>query len=382
MCSADYGPRCDYGPGTCLPRGLLVEEARTNVATESEQFNDAIWTKTRTSVSVNTTAAPDGTTTADTLVEDTTASNTHVLNRILGNPLAAATYTYSIYAKAAGRRYIELILIVDPASTNVLYATMFDLQTGTITTTSSASSPTATANAIQAAGNGWYRCVVTIGNPSGLRVDVSHALSDTPTAPAFTVAPAYTGDGTSGAFLWGAQLEAGAFATSYIPTIASTVTRSADVATITGSLFSQWYAQPQGTFIVEVIPPSTFAGSPVNIATSDGTTANRIRMFNGNVSHIFVTTNSINVADVDGGSMTAGVTNKVAAAYRQDDFAASANGGSVGTDTSGGVPTGQNVLNIGSTSPTTAISTLNGHIRSIRYVPVRAADFQLQQVTT
>jgi hypothetical protein len=224
-----------------------------NLLTFTEQFNDAVWTKTRTSVSVNTTAAPDGTTTADTLVEDTTASNTHVLNRILGSPLAAATYTYSIYAKAAGRRYIELILIVDPASTNVRYATMFDLQTGTITTTSSASSPTATANAIQAADNGWYRCSITIGNPSGLRVDVSHALSDTPTAPALAVAPAYTGDGVSGAFIWGAQLETGSTATAYQRVVSSFDVTQAGVPDV-------WYLSFDGTddgMLTGTITPGT-----------------------------------------------------------------------------------------------------------------------------
>jgi hypothetical protein len=373
--TAYYGPRFDYDPVTLLPRGLLIEEQRANLATYSEQFNDAIWTKTRTSVSVNTTAAPDGTTTADTLVEDTTASNTHVLNRILGNPLAAATYTYSIYAKAAGRRYIELILIVDPASTNVRYATMFDLQTGTITTTSSASSPTATANAIQAAGNGWYRCVVTIGNPSGLRVDVSHALSDTPTAPALAVAPAYTGDGVSGAFIWGAQLEAGAFATSYIPTIASTVTRSADIATITGSLFSQWYNQQTGSFIAEWA---------INNANSTGRYI--VKAFSPSVAQgygLWLNSNSIDTrawigaTSITAGNATLSTANKAAFGYRAGDNAASVNGiAAVASSATG--PTDATYLEIGSAGA----SYFNGHIRSIRYVPVRAADFQLQQVTT
>jgi hypothetical protein len=383
--TAYYGPRFDYDPVTLLPRGLLIEEQRANLATYSEQFNDAIWTKTRTSVSVNTTAAPDGTTTADTLVEDTTASNTHVLNRILGNPLAAATYTYSIYAKAAGRRYIELILIVDPASTNVRYATMFDLQTGAITTTSSASSPTATANAIQAAGNGWYRCVVTIGNPSGLRVDVSHALSDTPTAPALAVAPAYTGDGVSGAFLWGAQLEAGAFATSYIPTIASTVTRSADIAAITGSLFSQWYRQEEGSFLLEYLATADPAGTyrtQLQARNTGATSYSQIR--NANLTPTTAVINNqvvvggVTQADLPSASLGAGAVVKTTLAYRTNDFSAVTNGATPVTDTSGSVASDIALLAFNGG----AFSAGQTWFRSIRYVPVRAADFQLQQVTT
>ena len=374
--TAFYGPRFDFDPVTLQPRGLLVEEQRTNLATFSDQFNDAIWTKTRSSVSFNTTAAPDGTTTADTLVEDTTAANTHTLNRILGNPLAAATYTYSIYAKPAGRRYIQLILIVDPASTNVRYAVMFDLQTGVVTTTSTASSPTATANAIQAAGNGWYRCVISIGNPSGLRFDVSHALSDTPTSPASALAVNYTGDGVSGAFIWGAQLEAGAFATSYIPTVASTVTRSADVATITGQNFAQWYGPTAGTFVAEF--QTLFSGAApatVYALTADANVSKRF---------VYIGSGSEQAATFDGttivtaaGDITGPVA-KVASVYDASGRAIVSNGGAV---TSGAVVAGYStasLLNIGNFSGSSGF----GWFRNIRFIPARAADFQLQGLST
>jgi hypothetical protein len=182
---------------------------------------------------------------------------------------------------------------------------------------------------------------------------------------------------TGSAIIYGAQLEAGAFATSYIPTIASTVTRSADVATITGSLFSQWFNPAEGTLIVNIVPSLTIAANTRAGTITDGT--NRIadvyidagawKTFNGTTNVTPSGSTAVLNADV-----------KFAAAYRSGDYAASMNGGSVGTATTAGVQV-SNRLTMG-TNITNSAGFLNGHIRSIRYVPVRAADFQLQQVTT
>jgi hypothetical protein len=171
------------------------------------------------------------------------------------------------------------------------------------------------------------------------------------------------------------QVEAGAFATSYIPTIASTVTRSADVATITGSLFSQWYRQPEGTLIAEFSGPS--GGYPVNM--TDGTNNNATGL-------VYLTGTTLRGITVVSGSgrfvdMTASASpaiNKTAYGYRLNDLGGSTNGGTVLTNTTAPIPTLDRMF-IGTFSN---FSYLNGHIRSIRYVPVRAADFQLQQVTT
>jgi hypothetical protein len=186
---------------------------RRNLLTYSEQFDNAAWSTVRASVTANATMAPDGATTADKVVEDTTAGNTHLFNRLLGNPLGAGTYTYTAYLKQAGRRYSQITLIIDPASTNIRYAVMFDLQDGVVTTTASVVSPTATAHSITSIGDGWYRCSITIGNPSGLRIDKQLSLSNTAAANASGVN--YDGDGTSGVFIWGAQLELGSTPTTY-----------------------------------------------------------------------------------------------------------------------------------------------------------------------
>jgi hypothetical protein len=180
-------------------------------------------------------------------------------------------------------------------------------------------------------------------------------------------------------FIWGAQLEAGAFATSYIPTIASTVTRSADVATITGSLFSQWYNQSEGGFIIDYGALASFNfPTPFMAADSAASSTKRIQIYLSGNSPTYRVTDGTDQAAVSLPSVTIPATSKYAVTYRLNDFAGTANGGSVGTDTSGTIPA-VNTLYIGNQN---SAQFINGHIRSIRYVPVRAADFQLQQVTT
>jgi hypothetical protein len=174
------------------------------------------------------------------------------------------------------------------------------------------------------------------------------------------------------------QVEVGAFATSYIPTIASTVTRSADAAAITGSLFSQWYNQSAGSFIVVADSPGVSGAA--NITTvDDGTLNERIRILTDVLDpKVIVTDGGVTQANIDAGAITALQPFNMSAAYALNDIAACLNGGTVGTDTSATLPT-VTILRAGADS---AGNYLNGHIRSIRYVPVRAADFQLQQVTT
>jgi hypothetical protein len=350
--TAYYGPRFDYDPVTLLPRGLLVEEARTNLLTYSEQFDNAAWTKTAATITANATVSPDGATTADKIVEDAT-NNWHGARQVAGSGTVGI---FSFYAKAAER---SRLWVAGDTPDFVAATAVFNISNGTV------QSGTGT---ITAVGNGWYRCSISTtvsarGCTIALATDAGTAIR--------------VGDGTSGAFVWGAQLEAGAFATSYIPTIASTVTRSADVATITGSLFSQWYRQDEGSFIADAVyAVAVNLGDRFTTQTDDGTANNRILT---TVDVAAVDVGGVRQATLDGGTPLDGASNKLAFAYKANDFAVSLNSAAVVTDTSGTLPT-VNRLTIG--SRTGGASYFNGWLRSIRYVPVRAADFQLQQVTT
>ena len=364
--AAYYGPRFDYDPVTLAAKGLLIEEARTNLVTYSEQLDNAAWVKSQVTVAANATLAPNGLLVADKIIENTAATTYHAIYPGT-SPTGSVTgsYTFTVYAKAAERRYISLDM------NSYLDGVVFDLQNGAVTGTS-----TFYTSSITPAGNGWYRCSVS-KNYTVATVLYAEAIIST----SATVPNAYTGDGTSGIFIWGAQVEAGAFATSYIPTVASTVTRSADVATMTGTNFSSWYNQSEGTFVASadtLKPPSVSAVNFIFIA-SDGTQNERAQ-------NAFDTSN-VAAGVVDGNASQANFTNaytlnqvvNTAIAYKVNDFAASFNGSAATTDTSGTIPT-VNRMTLGS-SWDGANFFLNGHIRQIAYYNTRLPNTQLQTLT-
>jgi hypothetical protein len=163
-----------------------VVSARVNLLTKTEQFDDAAWTKVRATVTANSTAAPDGTLTADKLVEDTTASNSHFCTV---NNSSSGQHTLTVYAKAGERDW--LILASAGFTTN---AAWFDLSTG-----ETGSRGGFSASSIVPVGNGWYRCSATIASLGG---SFSFVIGLATADNIFT----YTGDGTSGIYIWGADL--------------------------------------------------------------------------------------------------------------------------------------------------------------------------------
>jgi hypothetical protein len=204
--------------------GCWWRSSRTNLLLRSEEFGTG-WTRAGVlafgSGSVTDAAiAPNGTMTADLITEDTSVSNVHRVSQ--GCTVAAGSNTASIYAKRAnGIRNVE---INANALTNA--RAVFDLSSGAVGEVSNGTA------SIQSVGNGWYRCSVTGVSAGGASTLFIQIATDT-TAASST----YTGDGTSGIYLWGAQLEAGSKATSYIPTTDAAATRAADVASISGSNF-------------------------------------------------------------------------------------------------------------------------------------------------
>lgn len=360
--AAFYGPRIDYNPVTLASNGLLIEEQRTNLLTYSEDFTNAAWTKIQTSITANTTVAPDGNTTADALIEAATNAQHQMLQAAT---LTAAAYTWTVFAKATSgsQRWLNLY----PQGTGVAAAAVFDINTGTVTLTSG---PQYLGSSIVNVGNGWFRCSLTF---TGAAVSVNNViyLSNNATI----AAPGYTGDGTSGIFLWGSQVELGAFATSYIPTVASQVTRNADSASMLGDNFYTWYNQNQGTVRVEGDTVG-YALNQMIVSLTDGTLTNPIQIYNDVSGQI-----QANVW-VGGTVFVPYVQNSVykyALGVETNNVAASINGASVVSDLSVGPLVAYNRLNIGSRNGSLP---LNGHIRSIRYYTVRLPDATLQQITS
>lgn len=176
-----------------------------------------------------------------------------------------------------------------------------------------------------------------------------------------------------------AQLEVGAFATSFIPTVASAVTRSADVATMTGTNFSSWYNPTEGTLVTQSSNFST-VNFPTVVGINDGTLSNRISVFSSTTvgNRLVSSSGGVTQAEFAFSNYVSGTIASEAFAIKANDFAASVNGAAVQTDTSGTVPTVTQMqlgFHAGGFSP------LNGHIRSISYFNTRLPNATLQVLT-
>jgi len=353
--------RFEHNPTTGESLGLLVEEARTNLALYSEQINDASWAKQDATVTANSAVSPDGTTTADLIYPSTTGSIRYV-NKSVG--ISSSITTMSFFVKASGFTRCYLL-----GGTTSLGA-WFDLSAGTVGTVTANCSAT-----IQAFANGWFRCSLT--QPATTNPYISIGPCD---ANNSFVA---TASSTNGIFVWGAQLEAGSFPTSYIPTVASTVTRAADVASITGTNFSSWYNQSQGTLFCSFPTAKQDAsGSTLSIVALNDNTDNE---------HVGISRNydplQLNVNIVTGYIAQSSFTfypipygiKKVALGLAANNSICVVDGTTSAVDTSISMPS-PNQLLLGTDTGYTNYA-LNGTIACLAFYPVRLPDAQLQALT-
>jgi hypothetical protein len=339
--AANEWPR-EFDPvtGECL--GRSVWESRTNLLLRSEEFDNASWTKQNITVAPNQIIAPDGTLTADKLVQNAVTGPMQ-LSR---TSLTSGIYTASIYAKAAELGSLTIAL------NNAANRIEFNLLAGTFAVTAGAAT-----GGITAVGNGWHRCTV-YSSVAGTDYRLYF-----PTPSALTV-----GDGYSGIYIWGAMLETGAFATPYIPTVAAQVTRLADSAVMTGVNFSSWFNPEQGCLFMQSAPAVLDAGNGVTI--SDNTANNRIRLGSSTTEQGTVTVSGTAQAALDGGTPVLNTLQSVAMSYKVNDFALSLNGGAVATDTTGTVPV-----------VTQLAFATNEYIRRLTYYPQALTSANLTAAT-
>ena len=360
--------RFDYDPSTLAPRGLLIEEQRTNLFIRSEEFDT--WNLTGATIVANTIVAPDGTLTGDKLVEDATTGGHVVAKAVLVT--SGTAYTFSYYAKKAERTQCGLLFAVGGFGTST--TDIFDLDAGTVVTNASGTA------AITPVGNGWYRVSAT-------RTATATASSSFQIRIASGGSGSYPGDGTSGIYIWGAQLEAGAFPTSYIPTTTTALTRNADVASMTGTNFSSWFNNAEGTLLTQISAASGF-----NVANTFGRFATIQDAFGNNTVEMFFDGNANQAPryrvrnggtnQVIGNAAVAYTANTVLTstlAYKENDFAGVSRGTVDLTDTSGLVPSSPTFLSVGSEGG--SLNFLNGYIRRIAYYPTRLPDATLQALT-
>jgi hypothetical protein len=234
--SARFDHRYNSTTGEVESLGLLVEEARTNLITNSGDFS--IWTKQTTSpgvVGITTTTAttsPDGTFNAYKYFIEESGGSFYAIFRGAPSISANVVYAYSVYVKSAELNRVVLSLADSSGGPNCTY----DLTTGLPLTPFGSTNTTIHTVKMDSYSNGWYRCSMSFSN--SIDNNVSQIKIGLP-GPTFTQ--------NNGIYIWGAQLEQGSFPTSYIPTTTSTVTRTADNVSMVGENFSSWYNQSEGT---------------------------------------------------------------------------------------------------------------------------------------
>lgn len=348
-------PRFDHNPVTGESLGLLIEESRTNLMLNSSILTEVNLTGgTREG---NKLVAPDGSVTASIFRGTGGISSTWTQSATA----TASKLTFSVFVKAglpSSRTNFNFLMRNGTTGVNFTDA-VFSIVTGNITGRGWSST---------SVGNGWYRIAYTNSNSEIISVG--------------DVIVCYLGASGGIVFaksdrlgLWGIQLEAGEFPTSYIPTTTAQVTRAADNAIMIGTNFSSWYRQDEGTFVLHSRRQLLSSGG---VTVSDGTNNNRI-IVSGDSSNSdlgYVIVDGVQVANLLTSNHTGSYDIK-ALAYKINDIAYVKNGGGAVTDTDAVLPV---VNRLGFTSPLGDAQNAM-HVKRVAYYPKRLSNQQLQALT-
>lgn len=343
-------PRFDYNPNTLVCKGLLIEEARTNNITYSSDLSNVSWGKFGgATVTTDTTVSPDGTQNADTV----SISGSKYIEKVVA--AAAGTYCFSTFFKLTGSGTANLQLTcAGSGSTNT--ALVINLTTGAVTI--GFGTPVAFGSEVFGS---WVRVYSVGTHVSGSIACYYIAYGGAVSVP-----------------IWGAQLEAGAFPTSYIPTVATSVTRNADVATMTGTNFSSWFNASEGAFALQASSTNTSTTNAALFACHN-TAANMIDMYNQSDSQLIgrVRSNNANTAIMPNGTVVDGATETYAIAYKTANMAVSNKGAAPTTNTTAYTFTSDpNTLAIGANQIGT--QQINGYMRKLMFYPQRIINAEVQ----
>lgn len=323
-------PRFDYDPVTLACKGLLIEESRTNLALQSNDFTVAPWSKqANVSFTINSISSPDGNVNATkySLLAATARSVSQIVATTIGQ-----SYTFSIYLKA-------------------IVNTTINLQGQSIAITTA---------------QGWQKISTTIT-----------ATTSTTTFQFFD----FSGSAGDRFYIYGAQVEAGAFATSYIPTTLLPLTRNADVATMTGTDFSDWFNASEGSIQIEA-DVYAFTSTTQRLAQiGDGTSSNRFDFYinaSGNVNVSVTSGGSGQGGTASGNAISANTVFNIGYGYELNNTCVALDGGSTVSDTTVAMPITPTQMSIGYS---TASGYLSGHMRKINYWPQRVLNAEVQAIS-
>ncbi len=358
--------RFDYNPSTLAPLGLLIEQSSTNTFLYSQDYTNIYWTKSGLStITGNATTAPDGTITAG--LWTSTSNGASLLTSLNNNvAIAAGTYTISIYYKNNTGTFLNIYC----SDTGSNYsAAWVNLSTNTVAVTSNGNFSGASGT-VTASSNGFYKLNLTFTKPitANSQITIGNLVT---ASNSFTK---YVGS----IYLWGAQLEALAFPTNYIPTTSAQVTRASDNASMTGTNFSSWYNTAQGSFYAE-------AKAIYNISTTGGA---RYLLANTNTNsyYLYANQNSANITNYDGTNVTqAAVTdfsvfNKFMSTYGSSNKTINNNGLTVVSGSYTQQWANNTGLGIGQSGPSGSLPW-NGWIKKVSFYPIQFTSAQQIAIT-
>ena len=358
-------PRFEFDTdGNCL--GLLIEESRTNLVTYSENFNVSFWDKLYgTTIVPNDTISPDGSQTATRVYQSGTTNNGFLV-KYTGGGLSVTTgqtYTLSFFTKKVEVGGLDRVQLSFDVSGQGSYPIGGNIWFNFSDPNSFLSNSGAFYEELS---NGWYRIGLTRTATLDGTIEYGLTIDDS---------------NSVGVYVWGIQLELGSFATSYIPTSGSTVTRSADIAQITGTNFTDFYNQSESTIYFESsISPLTNSkyftfygydsgGTELIESASESVPGANIFTYSDSTVH-----SNISVTNA---SFT---TLKYAAGIEQNNVNLAVNGTLGTTNTSAIQPDALSKLIIGNYS--SGNYYINTTIKRLTYYPERLSNAQLQNLTS
>jgi hypothetical protein len=353
-------PRFNYSFGASCP-SLLLEPSRTNVVTNSEYINGVEWNgKINVSFGTNQTISPEGLLNSASIIENTTNGSHFAYEDF--TLTSGASYAISIYAKKNGVNR-NLRFNDGGLGWSSGFNGVFDLTAGT-----------ATGGVMEDVGNGWYRCSVTgTTNATASRLIIY---------PTLGAATSYPGDGTSGVFLYGFQIEAGSYVSSYIPNHSGggSVTRAADVCGGAGD--ASTFNDSEGVLYVEIAALADLT-SQRWISIGSGSNANRVSILFNATSKISCSVRGSSAAIYDASANIGGQTNNTKAAikYKNSDFSFFVNGLKVDSQQSGSISFNAPLSELAFDSADGA-SDFYGNVKQVLTFNTALSDADLAALTT
>ena len=359
-------PRLDYRVGQGCPH-ILVEPARENKLTYSQDIDNADWVKSNVTVVANSTASPDGTTNAEKVTKNGNSANDRISQVVSGGATNSTKYSISAFVKSVGDVTGAKTTLAVKLTAGTLFRLTFEWTGNSLAISTGHNSGTRTNEFCEDYGNDWYRIGFTYQADStaaaSYRLDVDRANASA----------------TTGIYVWGCQHEEGGYKTSYIPTTSASVTRNQELFTKTG--IASLINDSEGVLYIEA--KTTYDSSlSRRISLSDGSTDNRVSLefddSSNNKIKAFISFDDTDT-QLEYTASNLAQFNKIAIKYKVNDFAIWFNGTEVATDSSGAIPTGltQLVFDGGNGS-----NQFFGQVRNIQVYKTALTDDQLAALTT